>query len=69
MFILLRAGKYVFFPPLMWSVSVLIRDFLEIFFSFRLLSSFLYPEMGKISRKSTFLKWYHLITRKRLSEP
>lgn len=35
-----------------WSVSV--RNFLEISYFFTLVSSFLYPEMGKSSKMVTF---------------
>lgn len=50
-----------FFPLLVWSGPVSVRNFLEIFYFFTLVSSFLYPEMGKISRIITFLKWDHLL--------
>lgn len=68
MYILLRTGRYEFFSLLVWSGPVSVRN-LEIFYFFTLVSSFLYPEMGKISKIIAFLKCDHLIARKHLCGP
>lgn len=50
---MLMASKCDFPPPLRGHVFVSGRNFLETLYSFTLVSSCLYLEMGKTSRKST----------------